>query len=259
MSLLIAARYRHGVVLASDPFVFDNDPLRPSRRLEFDRVHVAADGSAVFAAVGALWVFRAFCRQYDAESIAQTPSTDRVAEIWKNPCAEWRRARDRTDGRSASLRTISRSQLIAVRCRRPWRIEAWDDAGNPANSETFIVTGSAAGWVRDSVSRPGARFNPRDTLETCLARVRACFSAGARDLFVVGFPSIVVVHQGGVVDCSRESERAWNRAGASAFAGLMASVRRHVDARPGAPSPGIRSGSCRSRARRSPPARAAPA
>lgn len=228
MSLLIAARYRDGVVLASDPFVFDNDPARPSRRVDFDRFEIAPDQSAVFAAVGAMWVFRTFQRQFDAESARETLSPARIAEIWKNGCDEWRRGREsETHGaRRGSLRELSESLLIAVRRRRPWTIDACSCSGAWTSSRTWIVTGSAAGWVRDHMSQASNRFDARDSLADCLAKVRACFTAGQRDLYVIGFPAVVCVSDDGIHDFSEASRDAWENSCEAAFSRLAAQIRR---------------------------------
>lgn len=225
MSLLIAARYREGVLLASDPFVFDNDPVRPRRRLDFDRFHVAADQSVVFAAVGSLWVFREFCRRFDEKQARRAVSRVGIAALWSDLCTRWRSGRTRKEhGAAASLRALSDSLLIAIHREKPWRIEAITADGVSTSSRSFIVTGSAASWVRGYLLNAENRFDSRHSLERALELMRGCFAAGASDLYVVGFPALACVRAHDIVDCSHACAAAWRRVQSSAFEGLSRRV-----------------------------------
>ncbi len=232
MSLLIAARCRAGVLLASDPFVFDNDRLRPSRRLDFERFHFAEHARALFASVGALWVFHRFCRSLEADGGAERFERRRLGSLWQSLSAEWKdeRARELSAYGRDPLRPVSDSLLVAVPCRRPPTIVACDASGNWTTSRTFLVTGSAAHWVREHLASPADRFTPRDSLDGCLEKVLACFSAGSRDLYVIGLPAIAIVTPDGATDLSQTSRSIWQKSQQTSFRKLRESAAKAAGA-----------------------------
>ncbi len=232
MSLLIAARYRDGVLLSSDPFVFDNDGRCPRRRVDFERFFVAGRPCVLFASVGAVWVFRRFCDQLDEAGGAKRFDRRAVGSLWKSLCGQWKadRTRELSAQSGGSLRPVSDSLLVAVPCTGRPRIAACDAAGRWMESRTFVVTGSAACWVHEHLADAGNRFQPRDSLEECLSKVQACFVAGACDLFVVGLPAVAIVTRGDVLDMSATSREVWQGHHAAAFESLREHVSRAADA-----------------------------
>ena len=57
MSLIIGTRFKGGILIASDPFFFDNQGIAPSKGIRFKRFLISKALSFGMAAAGSLWVF----------------------------------------------------------------------------------------------------------------------------------------------------------------------------------------------------------
>jgi len=78
--------------------------------------------------------------------------------------------------------------------------------------------------VRHLIESTKERFSPDDTLEKCLDLTFKCYRAASMDLYVVGFPSIVLVKDGGVANLAERCASLWESAEAGYFNGLRAAV-----------------------------------
>ncbi len=210
MSLIVATRFNRGVLLTSDPFVFDNDGVLPRKRVKFDRFLVSQEPTFAMAAVGSGWVFQQ--AQELVESRALSDHDDwlsLLSDSWRVWTERWKRERQKELERegSSTLRPVSDSIFVLVRQEDLCSIVIGHGKGKLHQTSSFVISGSGSIWVRDYLAASGQIFDAGDTLEKCFILVADCYRKAQQDLYVVGLPSVVVVTDEQVLDLSGQCER----------------------------------------------------
>jgi hypothetical protein len=227
MSLILATRFEGGILVASDPFVFDNDGEMPSKTADFNKLFISSTFSCVIAAVGSRWVFT------EAQEWLNSRPEDKLgnwirdlASMWKELNLEWkgRRSSEISDMSITTLRPLSESLFVLAHTNNLASIQICDSEGNLHQTESFIISGSGADLVRNSLQAAREIFRPSDSLETCLDLVEKCYRAARHDLYVIGFPAIAIVRSEGIIDFTKDCEQMWFEFGKTYFENIKSTA-----------------------------------
>jgi len=212
MSLVLATRFQGGILVASDPFVFDNDAEMPSKTADFNKLFIFSTYSCVMAAVGSHWVFT------KAQEWLNSQAKDRLgnwmrdlASLWKELNLKWKEERccEISDTVKRTLRPLSESLFLLAQTKNLGSITICDSEGNLHQTESFILSGSGTDLVRNLLQSTGQIFRPSDSLRTCLDLVEKCYRVAGHDLYVIGLPAIAIVRSEGIIDFTNDCEQIW--------------------------------------------------
>lgn len=211
MSLIVATRFDKGILLASDPFVFDNDAALPQKLVDFAKAHISNKYGCAFLRVGSSWVFRNFINWVENKDIEVDEFETRIQSKWAELNSEWinkRVSENQVEGNS-TLRPISNSSLIIARKSDIKSISIIDHDGTIINSSTFIIGGSGSYLVEEHFRISGKSFRPSFTLQRSFDLIRECYDIASRDLYVIGYPTIVLVLSTHIEDFTDDCVNVW--------------------------------------------------
>lgn len=226
MSLILATRFKGGILLAADPFFFDNDGEVPLKGIKFDKFIISKQNSCVVAGVGSVWVLE----QAGKWLAAQLPDYDDLlpdlASKWKELNQEWKENREAeiAEAQVQSLRPISDSLFILAKSNNLSTIHICDSEGKLHATTTFVLSGSGSDLVRQLLESTGQKFSPTDSLENCLDLTWKCYRAASCDLYVMGFPSVVLITAQGIKNLSEQCAALWSDTEKNYFINLKSTV-----------------------------------
>jgi len=212
MSLVLATRFQGGIVVASDPFVFDNNGEMPSKTADFNKLFISSTYNCVMAAVGSRWVFTKAQEWLNSRPEDKLGDWIRdLASMWKELNLEWKEKRscEIRDTVNRTLRPLSESLFLLAQTNNLASIQICDSEGNLHQTESFILSGSGADLVRSLLQSTSQIFRPSDSLRTCLDLVEKCYCVAGHDLYVIGFPAIAIVRSEGIIDLTNDCEQIW--------------------------------------------------
>ena len=212
MSLVLGTRFEGGILVASDPFVFDNDGETPSKTADFNKLFISSTYNCVMAAVGSRWVFTKTQEWLNSRPEDKLGNWVRdLASMWKELNLEWkeRRSCEISDTVNRTLRPLSESLFLLAQTNNLASIQICDSEGNLHQTESFILSGSGADLVRSLLQSTSQIFRPSDSLRTCLDLVEKCYRVAGHDLYVIGFPAIAIVRSEGIIDLTNDCEQIW--------------------------------------------------
>lgn len=206
MSLILAARFKEGIVVASDSFVFDNDGLLPTKRITFQKHIISTNYGLVIAGVGSRWLLNQVKNWLDSVNLERSQLLGELAKKWSSLNAEWKskRTEELEADDSKPLRTLSDSLALLVDSSCPSSILILLPTCEVQQSNTFVLAGSGNDLVRHQLHREKIEYNPQQTLHDCLSFAKWCFDIASNDLYVTGFPTFTIVTQDHIEDVSEE-------------------------------------------------------
>lgn len=206
MSLVIGARFRDGILLASDPFVFNNDGEFPLKSLNFHRFHIVEKMHLVMTSIGSNWVFREFTKWLETSQITNNNMMQLLPLKWAELSASWRdrRTKETSELRSGTLRPISHSVCLMGWGKDLQSVFVFDEHGNFEKTSTFLISGSGSLLVEHFLNVSGNTFRPNDSLDQCFDLVEECFSIASQDLYVMGQPVIALLTPSRVLDFTEQ-------------------------------------------------------
>lgn len=223
MSLIIVARFRKGILLAADPFVFDNDGEVPCKAIDFDKFIVSKELGAALVAVGSRWVFAQFHEWIETgKDMNRENLVDAFSTKWAQLNQNWKKRREKEAAKSdaGTLRPISDSLFILVQLRDLSSIYIVDQEGNTHISRTYVLSGSGSSFVRHFLETEGKSFRCDDSLLQSSRLMRDCYGVAKQDLYVTGLPALVAATANGFFDFSRSCERVQKECEKKYFADL---------------------------------------
>jgi 20S proteasome alpha/beta subunit len=212
MSLVIAAKYTDGIVLAADAFVFDNDRVLTTKKLDFSKIVTLDKKGVVVAGVGSSWVFWQAIQIID-DSVQ--PISMLISKLlgpkWKELNKKWQEARikdsdvqDFAEEQNRTLRPPSESALIIVRQDNIEEVMILDENGNLHLTKTFLFTGSGSALLRYKIQVGEIIFLPTMSLEDLMSQIIKAYRLCRADLFCSGIPTFVIITKNDIVDYSNK-------------------------------------------------------
>jgi hypothetical protein len=209
VSIVIAALFEHGAVLAADPFVLDNAAESTSKQFDSQRLLANSHLGLLFASVGSTWVFkRAAARLKLGQRRRTMPHPPRLGSSWCRLSELWRKRRSRDPDAASRFREPSRSTLLMVGAKMEPSIIAILDSGQVVQPGRFAAIGSASHLTIGRLRDAGAIEN--QPLGAVLAMVFECFELAEADLFTTGFPVVGIATPQGVLTFEEETAEAWD-------------------------------------------------
>ena len=210
MSLILVTRYKDGIILAADSFVFDNDGEVPLKSMDFNKVLISRFHKTAMVAVGSTWVFH--------ESYQWLKRQKKKKNILKPLSAKWEKLNDRwkknrkkeiKKTKNKTLRPVSDSLLVLAQQTDLETIHIIDPKGKVHETKSFVMSGSGADLTRHYLKKTKKTFKPKDSLDKCLKLLQECYQASGHDLYVTGFPVITIVQQRKIIDLTKQCEQTW--------------------------------------------------
>lgn len=223
MSLILGARFQNGILLASDPFVFDNDGELPLKSINFDKIYISTKLNCAITAVGSSWVFHEFSKWLNESEITEEEAPELLPRKWAELSAYWKDKRSKDINEiKGTLRPISHSIYLMVWGNDLQSISIVDENGHLERTSSFALSGSGSFLVEQFLRISARKFEPSDTLEQCFELLEKCFTLASKDLYVVGQPCIVLVTSSQVVDLSEKCSQIWSEHYKEYFADIKA-------------------------------------
>jgi len=222
MPLVMGTRFRSGILFAADPFFFDNDGATPTKGTDFDRFMVSEQFRCLMTGVGSRWVLKKAGEWIETQDGAITGFLPDLARKWCGLNREWKEGRHRkiAETEDRALRQLFDSLFILATSGNLSTINIGDGDGKLYSTSTFVFSGSGSDLVRHFIIRTQKKFSPSDTLEKCIELTWQYYRVASADLFVTGFPSIVVVDERGIRNLSKCCSGIWNRIESNYFTDL---------------------------------------
>jgi hypothetical protein len=210
---VIATRFNGGILLACDPFTFDNDRESPQKSVQFHKIFVAEKQNLVSLGVGSRWVFRSFNIWLEKQQPQKYQHLQKISSKWSELQNEWlEKRKEMLEQYSANtLRPASNSLLILVSPKDIKTITAIDTHGNVRNSSSFVICGSGSDLVAKFLKNSNKLFAPSNKLDETFKLAFDCFDVASDDLYVIGIPSIMIVYNDQVIDFSNQCEIIWKK------------------------------------------------
>ena len=95
MSLILGARCKGGILLAADPFVFNNDGDLPQKRLDFSRFLISPQCDYAIVSIGSQWVFQQFKTWIESGSVQRSQLLEALSEKWAELSKYWKSTREK--------------------------------------------------------------------------------------------------------------------------------------------------------------------
>jgi 20S proteasome alpha/beta subunit len=131
---------------------------------------------------------------------------------WKDLNGEWRAKRE-TEAQhenSGTLRPISNSLLVIARQSNLESISIIDHDGKLETTQTFVISGSGSYLVEQFLRQSEKSFSPAMTLDDCFDLLQGCYRVLSRDLYVIGYPAVVLVSHSHIRNFSDECAKIWS-------------------------------------------------
>jgi 20S proteasome alpha/beta subunit len=227
MSIIIVTRYKDGIILAADSFIFDNDGEVPYKSMDFRKVLISKSHKSAMVAVGSSWVFHeAYAwlkKQRKKKGIIGPLSAE-----WKKLNVNWkrRRARELKKEKHTTLRPVSNSLIVIAQQANLDVIQIIDPKGKIHETKSFVMSGSGAELARHYLSAKEKSFKQSDTLNNSLNLLRECYRAASHDLYVTGIPAIVIVKKAGILDLTKQCEEVWQECESRFFVRIKNIIKR---------------------------------
>ena len=220
MSLVIGVSYGRGVILAADPFVFDNNRESPKRVFNFGRIQTIKHNSYAFSHVGSHEVFHSTIHKLNAR--VSLPTVEEISTTWKRMNTEFAVKCSAQSGELIeTLRPRSDSVLMLASALSPGKIYMCGPHGQLVETHSLAVCGSASEHVKQWILDQAFESSGIGSLEEAFGLVQAAFAIASADLFVLGYPIISVVTASGVLVFDRECEELF----LESYTNYMASLR----------------------------------
>ena len=231
MSIIVAARYNKGILLASDPFYFDNDGEVPLKGINFNKFIVSVQYRCAMVGVGSAWVLEQAAKWIAAERFPSDHFLPALTAKWKQLNHEWKKDREReiAESKVQTLRPLSDSIFFLAKSDDLSTMHIGDSEGKLHSTSSFVLSGSGSGLVRHLLESTGQKFSPNDSLEKCLDLTRRCYCAASYDLYVIGFPSIVLVTEKGIRNFTEKCAALWSNAQNKYFSDLTSIALKLTD------------------------------
>lgn len=230
MSVVLCTRFNKGILLASDPFVFDNDGELPLKHIDFSRFFSSERLGVALVSVGSRWVFAQFCQELDAQQTVAKEHLSRLADQWQGLSQSWKEQRQQdamTQG-DETLRPLSDSLLFLTMTSDINTIHLIDSDGNLHATSSFALAGSGSHLLRNYLETKRDTFSSRQSLQESISLVTACYRAARCDLYVIGYPSIIVVTETSIIDLAKQCAALWRHADQQYYDGLI-ELARNLD------------------------------
>ena len=226
MSLILATRFKDGILLASDPFFFDNDGEVPLKGIKFDKFIISEQHHCVMFGIGSVWVLEQAGKWLALRKPDFATLLPELALKWKELNRVWKKNRtvEITQAEIQSLRPISDSLFLFAKSDDLSTIHICDSEGKLHTTTTFVLSGSGSDLARQLLEATGQKFSPTDSLESCLDLTWKCFRAASYDLYVIGYPAIVLLSKYRIINLAKQCKVLWDRNGKSYFDSLSLSA-----------------------------------
>ena len=213
MSLILAARFQDGILLASDPFVFNNDGELPIKHIQFNKLYISKKLKSVFASVGSSWVFNEFTSWIEANNFSEANTIEKISNQWAYLNKLWKdqRESDTLNLDNHTLRPLSDSILVSIFEKDLNLINIFDSNGNKKTTSQFVFSGSGSLFVENYLRESKKSFNPTDSLTQCVDLIFECYNSAYKDLYVIGTPSMAVIVPEKTINYAEECSLLWQK------------------------------------------------
>lgn len=210
MSLVLAARYKGGVLMAADPFSFDDQSSLALRSFRFDKFII--DRGLVVAGVTGMGVINRMRHWIaDREAPDDADFLPDLAGAWAECETGWQAERQAVNAGDNNILVRPGPDVLfaAAGTHDPGAIHFGDRVGNIHSTTTAVLSGFGSHPAGRHLAGGHKRFEPAMSLADCLDLAFECFLAASADLMVIGRPSIVLVTSGGVIDFHERCRAIW--------------------------------------------------
>lgn len=226
MSLIISARYKNGILLAADPFYFNNDGEVPLKGINFDKFVFSDLCRFAIVGVGSMWVLDQLHNCLHNHHFQPKNLLPHLASKWREFNQEWKTKRQReiAEADARTLRPISDSRFIFATSDDLSKIQICDSEGNLNSTSTFFLCGSGSDLVWHFLKSTNQQFSPTDDLGDCLELVWKCYSHASNDLYVVGLPSLFLLTNKTLINFNNICSEIFNKTRVKYFTDLTSTI-----------------------------------
>lgn len=222
MSLIFGVIFKNGILIADDPFALHNDLEHPQKEINFQKMFTSERLGIVAASVGSLWVFQRFCSYLNGIRSFNLKNLEPILPKWVQLTKEWKnRNKDPVNNVTNNLRQLSDSYCIFARTNNLNEIYIIDYEGNIDKSSSYIFAGSGSYLVEQFLCCNKKTFNPLSPFKNTLKLLLECYRIASRDLFILGFPSIIVISNERIFDFSVEVSKLYSRSNAQYYKNML--------------------------------------
>ena len=229
MSLIIMARYDSGIIASADPFFFDNDGGIPQKGLDFNKFIISDRHKLIMAGVGSAWVLAQAGKWLESQPRGDFKTLLlSLAEQWATLNNDWLKSRetDIEETEVGTLRPLSGSTCLLARQADLARITIVDGEGRVHSSPSFVMSGSGSAIVSHYMKNSGNKFTPEDHLADSLNLIFDCYRAARSDLYVLGFPIVVIVTKDRIKNHAIRCQHIWESLEVNYFNELREAIHK---------------------------------